>query len=397
VFSYVMYSTRSDIVSELVSADGPPAQPYIPALRTLTGLRIALEELVPGAMVSDHVLIAVLPKVVDPRYDLVHIIMSRNPFTPAERNRFVQTSKQLGFVTLHPSGEGEVNQSNLYTQIVSTKDLSALAAQVPFSIWPATDDRPFQYALDVGHMWHAFKRGELMPLLSGNPLVSMGLSIGLFAALLTLTPILLSTRRTENLRMFRASWSMLLYFACIGFAYMGVEIAALLRLQSFLGKPIYGLSVGLFAFLLASGLGSNFTNRLEDARLERSVRTIIVSLVLVGLFFVAGSASLFSHTIAYPLPARIAVAVASIFPLAFPMGMLFPIGVRLIARDCEDLIPWAWATNGCFSVLGIFSTRITALLFGFSRALIMGLVAYLLVIVCTRLYIRRQIRASAPY
>ena len=36
----------------------------------------------------------------------------------------------------------------------------------------------------------------------------------------------------------------------------------------------------------------------------------------------------------------------------------------------RDLVPWAWATNGCFSVLGIFSTRITALLFGFSRALV---------------------------
>jgi len=389
VFSYVMYSTRSDIVSKLVSAEGPPAQPYIPALRTLTGMRIALEELLPGAVFSDHVLISALPGVINPRYDLVHIVVGRNPFTPGERDRFLQASKQLGFLTFHPSDGDEANKSNLYTQVASARDLSAFAVQVPFSIWPATDDRPFQYALDVDHLLRAFKRGELMPLLSGNPLVSMGLNIGFLAALLTLTPILLSTRRTENVRIFRASWSMLLYFACIGFAYMGVEIAALLRLQSFLGKPIYGLSVGLFSFLLASGLGSNFTSRLEEPNLERSLRTIVGLLVLVGLLFVWGSPSLFSHTIAYPLPARIAIAAASIFPMAFPMGMLFPIGVRLIARDREDLIPWAWATNGCFSVLGIFSTRITALLFGFSRALIIGLVAYVLVIGCARLYMRR--------
>ena len=46
------------------------------------------------------------------------------------------------------------------------------------------------------------------------------------------------------------------------------------------------------------------------------------------------------------------------------------------------LMAWAWATNGCFSVLGIFSTRITALLFGFSRALLVGLAVYALVVAC---------------
>jgi hypothetical protein len=54
------------------------------------------------------------------------------------------------------------------------------------------------------------------------------------------------------------------------------------------------------------------------------------------------------------------------------------------SRGSADLISWAWATNGCFSVLGIFSTRIVALLLGFSHALILGLLVYLLVIACVR-------------
>ena len=40
-------------------------------------------------------------------------------------------------------------------------------------------------------------------------------------------------------------------------------------------------------------------------------------------------------------------------------------------------------------MLGIFSTRITALLFGFSRAMMMGLVVYLLVMACVQLHARR--------
>ena len=92
----------------------------------------------------------------------------------------------------------------------------------------------------------------------------------------------------------------------------------------------------------------------------------------------------------------IAIAVAAIFPLAFSMGMLFPIGIRILARNSADLIPWAWATNGCFSVLGIFSTRITALLFGFSRAMLVGLAVYTLVVACVFAYSRKASPSDTP-
>jgi len=382
VFSYVMYSTRSDIVEELRNEQGMPPQPYIPALRTLTGLRLALEDTETGIRFSDHVLMAALPGVINPRYDLVHILVSRSPFSRDERDAFVETTRHLGFTVLHPPPRGSARPQGLYSQIASEGDLQALASAVPFSIWPATDDRPFQYALDLVHLRRAMEHGGLFDLIAGNPLVSLGVSIGTLSALLTLAPLLIGSRRGESLKAFRSHWPMLLYFACIGFAYMAVEIAALLRLQSFLGKPIYGLSVGLFAFLLASGLGSNFTSRFDDRRLESSVHAIVLALVALGIVFVLGSAPLFASTIALPLPARIAIAVAAVFPLAYLMGMLFPVGIRLIARSDADLIPWAWATNGCFSVLGIFGTRITALLFGFSRGLVIGLVVYLFVIAC---------------
>jgi len=301
---------------------------------------------------------------------------------------------------LYAGPDATVDSVNLYARIAQDSDLAALVEEVPFGILPATDDRPFQYSLDAKHVVRALLRGDVDVVIDGNPLVSMGFSIGGLALVLTLAPLLLSSRRRENLQAFRSNWSLLLYFACIGFAYMGVEIAALLRLQSFLGKPIYGLSVGLFAFLLASGFGSNFTNRLRDAVLERSVSIVVVMIVGVGLSFVAGSAPLFALTLSQPLAIRIAIAVVAVFPLAFLMGMLFPIGVRLIARDSEDLIPWAWATNGCFSVVGIFGTRITALLFGFSRALFVGLVVYLLVLACLWVHSRTRraaLSAESPF
>jgi hypothetical protein len=305
--------------------------------------------------------------------------VSRSPFDPSERERFVAACRKLDFDCLHPGPE-----AGLYARVAHAPDLEQLSAAVPFGIAPPTDDRPFQYSLDPAELRRALARGELLGLLSGNPLVSLGSSIVALAALLTLAPLLVGRRRRAHLDRLGSEWRMLLYFACIGFAYMGVEIAALLRLQSYLGKPIYGLSVGLFAFLLASGLGSAWTRRIGDADLERGARRVVAVVIGVGLVFVSAAAPLFSSTIAWPLPARVALAVATILPLALPMGMLFPIGIRILARSSAELVPWAWATNGCFSVIGIFSTRIVALVAGFSRALLIALVIYGLLTLCLR-------------
>ena len=273
--------------------------------------------------------------------------------------------------------------------MIDVDDLAGYADSLPFSIWPATDDRPFQYAFDWSHVKKAFEQGSLLRLLSGNAFISLGASIGLLAALVTLIPLaVIRVRRGKGPALPRSSWILLVYFGCIGYAYMAVEIAALLRLQSYLGKPIYGLSVGLFAFLLSSGLGSYVTGGFPTARLAGYVCRIVALIAAIGLGFFWLSGPLFSSTLSYPLAQRALIAVAAIFPLAFPMGMLFPIGVKLIARENEDLIPWAWATNGCISVLGIFGTRITALFLGFSRALLVGLLVYLLVAACAFVHSR---------
>jgi SAM-dependent methyltransferase len=395
VFSYGMYSTRSDLVSERVGASGPPTQPYIPSLRTLAGVRLGLEAKHPGLNVLDHVLIAALPGRVDPKYDLVHIIASPRAFSADEVRRFLTQASALDFKVLYPT-PGDSAEPDLYRAILEEPDLVALSRRLPFSTLPATDDRPFQYALDATHLLAAVTEGHLGAVLAGNPLISLGLSIGTLAFVLTLIPLVVTLRQSGGVALIRSSWSLLVYFACIGFAYMAVEIAALLRLQSYLGKPIYGLSVGLFAFLFSSGLGSAFSGRIQLAGLERAVYAAVGGIVVIGGVFAATSGTLFEATIALPLAARIAIAITAIFPLAFAMGLLFPLGVRLIARENPDLIPWAWAINGCFSVLGIFGTRITALFLGFSRSLVLGLIAYALVMGCVYLAASSRSRSARP-
>jgi len=52
-----------------------------------------------------------------------------------------------------------------------------------------------------------------------------------------------------------------------------------------------------------------------------------------------------------PLPGalKIAVSLVLIAPLAFFMGMPFPLALVRVAAARPALVPWAWGINGCAS------------------------------------------------
>lgn len=397
IFSYVMYTLRSDIVDAQVERGAVGGIPYVPAIKTLTGVRMVLEERVPELDFSQHVLIAGLRGVVVDHYDLLHIMASPTPFDEAARARFLTLCRELSFIPIYPQfPEGQTGESLLYTSIVESPELHSVADRVPFSIWPATDDSPFHYAFDWSHARQALERGNFLTFLAGNPLISTGVALSLLSVLVTVVPLLWifasgGRRRSLLGESLRRCWSLLLLFGFIGYGYMAVEIAVLLKLQLYLGKPIYGLAVGLFSFLLSSGLGSNFTARFDTGARQPIFATVAGVVALGLLFFLLGGA-LFGSTMAISLWARILVSVAAIFPLAFFMGMLFPMGIKLIVHENAELVPWAWAINGCLSVIGIFGTRIAALFLGFDRALLIGLASYAAVALCMLLYSRTASR-----
>ena len=79
---------------------------------------------------------------------------------------------------------------------------------------------------------------------------------------------------------------------------------------------------------------------------------------------------------------RCLVAVCVLFPLAFPMGMLFRwrcVWSRLTARHA---IPWFWSINGITSRARITLTRGIALLFGLTAATAVALAIYGVAALC---------------
>jgi SAM-dependent methyltransferase len=367
VFSYVMYDVREDLVSSLLQQP-IAATPYIPAMKTVAGLRMVLAEQSPGERFADHVLVAGLRGVIDEHYDLAHVIVSTTPFTDEERARFVALCHDLDFRAFYPADADDAG--NLYQRIIEAESLPALDASLPFSITPATDDRPFHYSF----RWRSTR--EAILALATNPLVSAAATFGVFAFLLCFGPLMWGARGAAP--DVRDMWPLLGYFAAIGAGYMLIEMAVLLKMQLYLGRPVLALSVALFGFLLASGTGSRTTARIPPAAIAPAVLVTVALLIAYGLLFRVVWPQVFAASLAMTTGWRALIAVGAMAPLAFCMGTLFPLGVRMIGDERRSFLPWAWATNGCCSVFGIFASRIAGLFWGFDRSLLIGLGAYLL-------------------
>ena len=97
---------------------------------------------------------------------------------------------------------------------------------------------------------------------------------------------------------------------------------------------------------------------------------------LSALFCLTLLAWLFQHAMGLPDAVRIVISAALIAPLAFFMGMPFPLGLARVEASDARLIAWAWAINGCASVTGAVLATLLAIHVGFSAVVVAALVLY---------------------
>jgi hypothetical protein len=85
---------------------------------------------------------------------------------------------------------------------------------------------------------------------------------------------------------------------------------------------------------------------------------------------------LFRALLGAPLAVRLLATAFSLAPLGFLMGIPFPAGLAWLRERAPGLIPWAWAVNGCTSVLASILAAMIALSAGFSWVLAAASLAY---------------------
>ncbi|MGI9318025.1 MAG: SAM-dependent methyltransferase, partial [bacterium] len=282
----------------------------------------------------------------------------------------------------------EANRFNLLAQpylyegalALLSNDADHFKARYKFDIGPATDDRPY--------FFHFFKWGSLPEMLSLRERGGAGMiewaylvlaatlvQAAVFGALLILMP----------LSMVKSNWPrgtgirMGAYFFVIGIAFMFVEMAFIQKLILFLSHPLYSVAVVLCGFLVFAGLGSRYSMRLVAWFNQKGlppITFIVVAIISIALIYLVLLPQLFIYLAGVPDAFKIAVSLMIIAPLAFFMGMPFPIGLSGLAGKAGHFIPWAWGLNGYASVMSASLATLFAIEFGFSAVLLMALGLY---------------------
>ena len=318
------------------------------------------------------------------------LLVKNGPVTTGEVQRLREFCDALSFdVVWFPGIRTE--DVNLYNQLPAPWYFDGVRALLgpghadftaayAFDIRPATDDRPyfqnfFRWSV-LTEAWRAKDRGGMALLEAGYLLLVTTLVQALLAGLLLiLLPLVLFAPLARIHR--RLRWQVFAYFAGIGLAFLFVEIAFLQKLMLLVHHPTVALSLVLATFLLGAGAGSAWSSRFPTGQSRSLLVGAVAGIVLLGALYGAAFDALVGELAAWPTAARALVAAGLLAPLAFCMGMPFPLALRELD---EPLVPWAWGINGCASVVSAALATLLAVDFGFSTVLWIALALYVLVL-----------------
>ncbi|MDH3480681.1 MAG: SAM-dependent methyltransferase [Gammaproteobacteria bacterium] len=249
-----------------------------------------------------------------------------------------------------------------------------------FYIAPATDDRPYYF--------HFFKWATLPEVIAlrkqgGAGLIEWGYLV-LIATLLQaiiagLVLILVPLARISRNWPARTGLHMGAYFLLLGFAFLFIEMAFIQKFILFLSHPLYSVAVVLSGFLIFAGLGSAWSEHLARKCEARKLSPVVIAaggIALLALLYLFLLPFIFQRFIGNSDPVRIIMSMALIAPLAFAMGLPFPLGLKHAAETAPDFIPWAWGINGYASVMSAVLATLLAIEFGFTFVILLALLVY---------------------
>ena len=313
------------------------------------------------------------------------LLASPAPLSPADLAALRATAEALRFtILLSPEQTSDA-------RLVGLARGDVAGAGSAFDLSPPTDDRPFFFhTMPLGKALRGALAGigdvntRAVRVLAALLVISLGLT-----ALFLILPLALGGRRVP-----RSAGPWLLYFAAIGFGFMCVEISQMQRLIVFLGHPVYGLAVLLFALLVSSGIGSALVPRIESMAAARSQAWRLALLVAVLLVFGLVTPSAVQVFRAEPTPTRIALAVAILAPIGLLLGTAFPLGLGTASLRHAGLTPWFWGLNGAASVLASVAALAIAIAEGISAALWAGVASYALAALAFAQVLRSETRGD---
>lgn len=263
-------------------------------------------------------------------------------------------------------------------EFVQEKDKQRFVDAYEKDISPTTDDRPYFFSFLRWNKPEVARNFLHEPtwVVQGNPLFLRNQLIwsSLAAALFILLPLVFRRGATATSR--HGAFRFLLYFAVLGVAFIGIEVALIQKFTLLLGQPLYSIVVTLFSILVSTGIGAAVSARfLRKQGMPRLLPVLILAAVTAIAY---GSPVIVDACISLPLALRALVVALAIAPVGMLLGMPFAYGIQVVERVNPSFVPWAWAVNGSTTVIGSISTVILSMNFGFAAVLVLSAALYLI-------------------
>jgi hypothetical protein len=314
------------------------------------------------------------------------LVLSKSPFTDEQLLVLKNEVQRLGFnVLLAPD---QPSETAILAGMVASQDIDSLnvvASSALLDLTVPTDNRPFffnqlrftnipEVVMDLA------AGGTVAGGIKGNLMATATLLIILFISIVAVViTIILPLRSAANNSTGALIAAGSAYFSLIGMGFMFAEISLLQYFSVYLGHPIYSLSVCLFSLILATGLGSLASGRINIA----SPREMVVWGLLVAVYLLCLQqwlTDIFHATTARELPVRILISLAVVVPLGFLLGFAFPTGMKLVGAIDKEPMPWFWGINGATGVLASVLAVMLSIGMGISATMLVASLCYVALI-----------------
>ncbi|HSM31184.1 MAG TPA: hypothetical protein VK854_10830, partial [Woeseiaceae bacterium] len=320
------------------------------------------------------------------------LLIRNGDFTAQEIERIRTFARSRSFDTAWFPGM-RAEDANRYNQLPEPyiyeaatallgKGASDFLERYKFDVAPATDNRPYFFHF---FRWRTLPEVMALRKAGGAGLVEWGYLVLVAtlvqAAVLGLALILVPLSLAGHAWPAGTGRNFGVYFLLLGLAFLFVEMAFIQKFILFLSNPLYSVAVVLSGFLLFAGLGSALSERFARRVPWPAVSPVtiaVAAIAVIALAYVELLPFVFGTFIGFPDAARIALSLALIAPLAFFMGMPFPLGLRRLSQTAPGFLPWAWGINGFASVVSAVLATLLAIEFGFNAVIVIALVFYAL-------------------
>lgn len=297
------------------------------------------------------------------------LLVTKQPFSTEQLERLRTAAFARGFAVVHPSVTPAAHAVDPPMLREILDDDRAAVARLGIDLSPPTDDRPFFF-----HTLPVFKPvDEALAARWGTNGSAVHALQRLMTVLAVVTVVLFFLPFVLGRWLARGSgfWRGSGYFACIGVAFMLVEVSWLQRFILFLEHPSHATTVVLACLLMGAGAGSLWSSRLSTQRFQRYGWLLALVVAALNLSLPV----IFEWALPWPFVLRVVVALVVLVPMAVPMGLFFPLGMR---RFGDRHKAWFWAVNGAFGVLASVVSLGLAIELGFARLTWIGVTAYAL-------------------